>query len=79
MKFWYWIFFKITILFLFLNVIQLSDALWLHIRAVGQWTTKLHDYFDKQHRSCQNEGLCKDKTTPCGASAAFSTQGEVIM
>ena len=67
------------ILLVVIKILILTECLWLHIRAVGQWTKKLHDYFEKQHLSCQNEGLCKEKMAPTGAAATFSTQGEVIM
>jgi hypothetical protein len=30
-----------------LNVI-FEDALWLHIRAVGEWTNRLYNYFEEQ-------------------------------
>nr|WOX60328.1 NADPH oxidase [Eriocheir sinensis] len=29
-----------------------DDVLWLHIRAVGQWTRRLYDYFESEQKKC---------------------------
>ena len=29
-----------------------EGAIWLHIRAVGEWTNRLHSYFDSQQQRC---------------------------
>lgn len=30
--------------------LTIKDALWLHIRAVGEWTNRLHGYFEEQSK-----------------------------
>ncbi|KPJ03893.1 NADPH oxidase 5 [Papilio xuthus] len=27
-----------------------ADHIWLHVRGVGQWTNRLHEYFEREHR-----------------------------
>lgn len=27
-----------------------DDYIWLHIRGVGEWTNRLHDYFSSEHK-----------------------------
>lgn len=29
---------------------MVTDAIWLHIRAVGQWTTRLYEYFENEQQ-----------------------------
>lgn len=31
-----------------------DDYIWLHIRGVGEWTNRLHDYFEKEHKRLHN-------------------------
>lgn len=31
-----------------------EDYIWLHIRGVGEWTNRLYDYFEKEHKRLQN-------------------------
>lgn len=32
-----------------------TDVLWLHIRAVGQWTNRLHGYFEQEQLKCERQ------------------------
>lgn len=34
----------------------ISDYIWLHIRAVGEWTNRLHDFFEKEQQRLENGG-----------------------
>ncbi|KAG0728254.1 NADPH oxidase 5 [Chionoecetes opilio] len=47
-----------------------EDVLWLHIRAVGQWTKRLYDYFEQEQQRC-DEGESHAKPLP----AALTTPG----
>lgn len=31
-----------------------TDYIWLHIRGVGEWTNRLHDYFESEHKRLHN-------------------------
>jgi hypothetical protein len=43
-----------------MNSSLISDAIWLHIRAVGQWTTRLYEYFENEHEKLNP--LCEPRT-----------------
>ncbi|CAL4180352.1 unnamed protein product, partial [Meganyctiphanes norvegica] len=32
-----------------------EDALWLHIRAVGEWTNRLYNYFESEQKRCERQ------------------------
>merc|ERR1739838_248018 len=32
-----------------------EDALWLHIRAVGEWTNRLYNYFEQEQQRCTRQ------------------------
>ncbi|XP_071440439.1 NADPH oxidase 5 [Hetaerina americana] len=40
-----------------------QDSLWLHVRAVGQWTNRLYDYFEKEQERLHAEEACTTTAT----------------
>ncbi|XP_003425313.2 NADPH oxidase 5 [Nasonia vitripennis] len=49
-----------------------EEYMWLHIRAVGEWTTSLYSYFDKEQQKLHRGEVlavdnCTVRTTPCQA------------
>ncbi len=48
---------------------ELEDVLWLHVRGVGTWTTKLYDYFEEdilregRRRSVKNSAVIRRERT----------------
>ena len=37
---------------------EMSDYLWLHIRAVGEWTNRVYDYFLEKEKEMSSKSLC---------------------
>ncbi|KAK8386529.1 hypothetical protein O3P69_010870 [Scylla paramamosain] len=58
-----------------------ADVLWLHIRAVGQWTRRLYDYFEREQQRCEsgnfpNRPLPAALTLPDGTKAMATVIGD---
>lgn len=58
-----------------------EDVLWLHIRAVGQWTRRLYDYFEREQQRCEssnipNRPLPAALTLPDGTKAVATVIGD---
>ncbi|XP_046387375.1 NADPH oxidase 5 [Ischnura elegans] len=53
-----------------------QDSLWLHVRAVGQWTNRLYEYFEREQERlhASNEAAAAISAPPpaCAAAAAVS-------
>ncbi|XP_076029976.1 NADPH oxidase 5-like [Oratosquilla oratoria] len=45
-----------------------EDDLWLHIRAVGEWTNRLFNYFEEEQAKCDRNFCDKAKVLPPSAS-----------
>lgn len=45
------------------------DYMWLHIRAVGEWTNRLYDYFEKEQEKLHN----LNEELPVGANSSLIT------
>ncbi|KAK4303693.1 hypothetical protein Pmani_024320 [Petrolisthes manimaculis] len=43
-----------------------EDVLWLHIRAVGQWTNRLHGYFENEQLKCERQ-RCELQVSSCNS------------
>lgn len=41
----------------FLFYFILIDYIWLHIRAVGEWTNSLYSYFEKEQMKLQRDNI----------------------
>ncbi|KAG8222078.1 hypothetical protein J437_LFUL000522 [Ladona fulva] len=44
------------------HVRVIADSLWLHVRAVGEWTNRLYDYFEKEQERMQAEEAVTSST-----------------
>lgn len=42
---------------------RLQDAIWLHIRACGEWTSRLFEYFEKEQEKlkCYSDNIARAK------------------
>ncbi|CAO1338201.1 unnamed protein product [Diamesa serratosioi] len=47
-----------------------DDYIWLHIRAVGEWTNRLHDFFEKEQQRLENGGAALEAS---GSSIQLAT------
>lgn len=52
-----------------------EDYIWLHIRGVGEWTNRLYDYFEKEHKRLQN-GEVPAVISGCSSASANGSASE---